>query len=179
MLHAFAKAAPAMTGLIAALSLAACGQSASAPGPDVASLTAQLDAAKVQIAAFEADKTAATAPHANAGPGVYFVNLKDGDTVSSPLRVVFGLYGKGVAPALIDKENTGHHHLLVDAEIPAEEMEFAIPNDAQHIHFGLGQTETVIELAPGAHTLKLVFADLNHTPFNPSVESPTITVNVK
>lgn len=65
--------------------------------------------------------------------------------MTSPVRVVFGLYGrKGVAPALTDKENTGHHHLLVDTELTAEEMRFAIPNDAQRIHFGGGQTETML-----------------------------------
>jgi hypothetical protein len=172
------NAPPAL--LAAALGLAvliACSPQPAA-GPD-AETTARIDSLQASLATLENDKLAAAKPHADAGPAVYFVNLKDGDTVTSPVRVVFGLYGMGIAPALIEKENTGHHHLLVDTEIPAEEMEFAIPNDPQHIHFGGGQTETVVELTPGQHTLKLVFADLNHTPLNPSIESPTITINVQ
>ncbi len=172
------NAPPAM--LAAAIGLAAL--IACSPQPSAGSgaeTNARIESLQTRVAALEIEQLAATKPHETTGPMVYFVNLKDGATVTSPVRVVFGLSGMGVAPALIEKENTGHHHLLVDAEIPAEEMEFAIPNDAQHIHFGGGQTETVVELSPGQHTLKLVFADLNHTPFNPSIESETITINVQ
>ncbi|MBI1360761.1 MAG: DUF4399 domain-containing protein [Alphaproteobacteria bacterium] len=120
-----------------------------------------------------------TAPHADAGPAVYFVNLKDGDTVSSPFRVVFGVYGKGVAPAGTEKENTGHHHLLIDTELTDEEMKFAIPNDETHKHFGGGQTETVLTLPPGQHTLQLDFGDKDHNQFSPPVMSKKITVTVQ
>lgn len=139
----------------------------------------ELQAVKAELEAVRAAASADTVPHPDAGPGVYFVNLRDGDTVTSPLRVVFGLYGKGVAPALVEKDNTGHHHLLIDEELTPEEQEFAIPNDAQHLHFGGGQTETVIELPPGEHTLQLVFADRNHEPFNPPVMSERIKITVK
>lgn len=149
-----------------------------APAADPAQ-AAELEAVKARLAELEADRAAATAPPADAAPAVYFVNLKDGDEVASPFRVVFGVHGKGVAPALVDKENTGHHHLLIDTELSAEEREYAIPNDAQHLHFGGGQTETVLELPPGQHTLQLVFGDLNHELHEPAIMSQTITVTVK
>lgn len=119
------------------------------------------------------------APHEAAGPGVYIVNLKDGDVVSSPFRIVFGLYGMGVAPAGIEKENTGHHHLIIDETLEGEELDFAVPADEQHIHFGAGQTETVLTLPPGRHTLQLVLGDMNHVPLKPSIQSEPITVTVK
>jgi hypothetical protein len=74
---------------------------------------------------------------------------------------------------------TGHHHLLIDTELSEEEKQFAIPNDAQHMHFGGGQTEVVLQLPPGPHTLQLVMGDMGHVPLNPPVVSQKITVNVK
>ena len=114
-----------------------------------------------------------------AGASVYIVNLKDGDTVKSPVKVVFGLKGMGVAPAGSDIENTGHHHLIVDGTIEGEALEESIPADGQHIHFGKGQTETEIELSPGKHTLQLVLGDMNHVPHDPPVMSTPITVTVE
>lgn len=119
------------------------------------------------------------APHADAGPAAYIVNLKNGDVVSSPFRVVFGLYGMGVAPAGVDKPNTGHHHLLVDAVLEGDDLNHAIPSDEHHIHFGGGQTETVLDLPPGEHTLQLILGDMNHMPFKPSVQSKRITITVR
>jgi hypothetical protein len=118
-------------------------------------------------------------PHAAGEKGVYFVNLRDGQEVTSPFRVVFGLYGLGVAPAGVDKPDTGHHHLLVDAEIAPDKMGEMVPKDEKHIHFGGGQTETVLTLPPGPHTLVLVVADKDHVPLKPAVMSPKITVTVK
>ena len=138
---------------LAALSLAACG-----PG---------------------ADHSASTTPHADEGPAVYFVNLKDGDVVSSPFRVVFGLHGLGVAPAGADLPNTGHHHLLINTQLTEEEMQFAIPNDDMHLHFGGGQTETVIDLPPGEHTLQLALGDKGHELHAPPIMSETIRVTVR
>lgn len=117
-----------------------------------------------------------------AGAEVYFVNLKDNDTVSSPLTVVFGLKGMGVAPAGVDLAkfpNVGHHHLFVDAPLTKEIEKDGIPADKNHIHFGKGQTEAEIKLEPGKHVLQLVFADPSHVPHNPVVVSKPITVNVK
>ena len=112
------------------------------------------------------------------GPVVYIANLHDGQVVSSPVRVMFGLSGMGVAPAGVDKENTGHHHLLIDTtEAPVGAPLPAIPGEV--VHFGGGQTEAVIELPPGEHTLMLVLADLNHVPFDPSIQSEPITITVQ
>jgi hypothetical protein len=117
---------------------------------------------------------------APAGAHSYFANLKNGDTVTSPFTVVFGLSpDMGVAPAGVEKPNVGHHHLLVDTTLTAEEMTQPIPVDAQHIHFGKGQTETTLTLPPGKHTLQLVLGNWTHIPFAPGVQSEVITVNVK
>lgn len=118
------------------------------------------------------------ATKAPADARVYIVSPGDGATVPQSFTVRFGLKGMGVAPAGVDKANTGHHHLLVDAKAlpPAGQP---IPNDAQHRHFGGGQTETVLKLAPGTHTLQLELADANHVPFDPPLVSRKITVHVK
>jgi hypothetical protein len=108
---------------------------------------------------------------------VYFVNLKSGDTVSSPVKVVMGLSGMGIAPAGIEFPQTGHHHLIIDAPTPPAAA--VIAADANHVHFGKGQTETSIELAPGKHTLQLVLGDRNHVPHKPAVVSDVITITVR
>jgi hypothetical protein len=108
---------------------------------------------------------------------VYIVSPGHGETVTSPLKVVFGLSGMGVAPAGIDKAKTGHHHLLIDTAVP--DLDKPIPADDNHRHFGGGQTEVVIELAPGKHTLQLLLADFTHTPHRPPVMSEQITIMVK
>ena len=118
------------------------------------------------------------------GASVYFVNIHDGDTVSSPVKVIFGLSGMGVAPAGTEKDNTGHHHILIDraplGQGPdgKEELEYGLPADDHHKHFGGGQTEVSLELAPGSHTLQLVLGDMNHVPHNPPVASDQITITV-
>ena len=130
---------------------------------------------------------AAFAQGAPSKPGatVYFANLADGATVSGPVKVLFGLSGMGIAPAGVEMEGTGHHHLLVDrppmgeGEDGAEELLYAVPTDDNHRHFGGGQTETTVELAPGKHTLQLVLGDHNHVPHTPPVMSEVITVTVK
>jgi hypothetical protein len=114
-----------------------------------------------------------------AGATVYFINIKDGDTVTSPFKVQFGLTGMGVAPAGVEKPNTGHHHLLIDTTLSADELKAPIPSDAKHVHFGGGQTETMVTLPPGQHTLQLVLGDWSHVPHVPPVMSPVITVTVK
>ena len=111
------------------------------------------------------------------GASVYIVSPSDGATVSSPVTVVFGLKGMGVAPAGIEKEKTGHHHLIINADLP--NMDEPIPADDNYRHFGGGQTEASIELAPGTHTLQLLLGDHNHIPHNPPVSSETITITVE
>jgi hypothetical protein len=110
------------------------------------------------------------------GSAVYFIGLKDGDTLPTKATIHFGLRGMGVAPAGSDRANSGHHHIIVDAPTPSLTSE--IPNDFQHLHFGAGQTETDLTLTPGEHTLQLVFADKNHVPHSPPVMSDRIKVKV-
>jgi hypothetical protein len=114
-----------------------------------------------------------------AGASVYIINPKDGDTLTSPFKVQFGLTGMGVAPAGVEKPNTGHHHLIIDTKLTDEEMKAPIPGDAKHVHFGAGQTETMVTLPPGTHTLQLVLGDWSHIPHAPAVMSAPITVTVK
>ena len=114
---------------------------------------------------------------APAGAKVYFLSPQDGSEVTSPVTVRFGLTGMGVAPAGTDKENTGHHHLIVDAELP--DMNAPIPSNDNYRHFGGGQTEVSLELPPGQHTLQLLVGDLLHIPHNPPVMSEKITITVK
>jgi hypothetical protein len=113
------------------------------------------------------------------GGAVYFINLKDGDTVTSPFKVQFGLTGMGVAPVGVEKENTGHHHLIIDATLSPDELKAPIAADAKHVHYGAGQTEAMVTLPPGRHTLQLVLGNWSHIPHNPPVMSPVITVTVK
>lgn len=113
------------------------------------------------------------------GAKVYFVNIKDGDKVKSPFKVVFGLSGMGVAPAGVDQKNTGHHHLIIDEVVDGEELEENIPKDEQHRHFGGGQTEAMIELPAGRHTLQLVLGDKDHIPHVAPVKSDVITITVE
>ncbi|WP_339670351.1 DUF4399 domain-containing protein [Dasania marina] len=111
-----------------------------------------------------------------AGAMAYIISPADGAVVSSPLTVTFGLKGMGVAPAGTDRANTGHHHLLVDAKgLPAVGQ----PMGADVIHFGGGQTETSLELAPGKHTLQLIMGDMGHVPHHPVVVSKVVTITVK
>jgi uncharacterized protein DUF4399 len=109
---------------------------------------------------------------------VYIISPKDGDAVTNPFKVQFGLSGMGIAPAGVDKPSTGHHHLLIDVDEPLHLNE-PIPQDKTHLHFGAGQTEALIELPPGRHTLQLVLGDWSHLPFHPPLMSDVITVNVK
>jgi hypothetical protein len=108
---------------------------------------------------------------------VYIIWPADGQVVSGgKLWVRMGLSNAGVAPAGIAKPNTGHHHLLVDTDLPPLDQE--IPNDKRHLHFGLGQTEARLELPPGRHTLQMLFADDAHVPHNPPLYSEKITIIV-
>jgi len=109
---------------------------------------------------------------------VYFISPLADAVVSNPVVVRFGLSGIGVAPAGVVKENTGHHHLLIDVDsLPA--MDMPLPNDEKHRHFGGGQTEVSVELKPGKHTLQLVLGDSNHIPHDPPILSEKITIEVK
>ena len=112
------------------------------------------------------------------GAKAYIIWPKDGASVKSPITIRFGLKGMGVAPAGIDLPDTGHHHLLIDMdELP--DLDLPLPASENLVHFGKGQTETSIELAPGEHTLQLVLGDKIHLPHSPAVISKKITFTVK
>ena len=108
---------------------------------------------------------------------VYFINLKDGDTVVNPVFIQFGLSGKGVAPAGVAMENTGHHHLLIN--INNLDLSKPIPSSKNHLHFGGGQTETTINLPLGEQELQLVFGDMYHIPHSNPLISEKITIVVQ
>ena len=109
---------------------------------------------------------------------LYFISPADGDVVSAEFVVQFGLNGMGVAPAGTDAPNTGHHHILIDVdEMP--EMNVPLPKSDQVRHFGGGQTEAVLQLSPGKHTLQLVLGNYSHIPHMPPIMSEKITITVK
>lgn len=103
----------------------------------------------------------------------------DGQVISAgkPFRVWFGLRNMGVAPKGVEFPNTGHHHLLIDTDLPPADQE--IPSDRNHLHFGAGETETMLELPPGKHTLQLLMGDYRHIPTKPMIYSKKITITVK
>ncbi|MFO1073304.1 MAG: DUF4399 domain-containing protein [Geminicoccaceae bacterium] len=108
---------------------------------------------------------------------LYIIWPKDHQTIpGGKFWLRMGLRGAGIAPAGVHKEGTGHHHLLIDTDLPP--LDEPIPNNANHLHFGAGQTEVRIELPPGTHTLQLILGDADHVPFNPPIVSEKITVTV-
>lgn len=116
---------------------------------------------------------------APAGAKACFVNLENGTKVKSPFKVIFGLSGMGIAPAGVEKEDTGHHHLLINKSLEGPALQVNIPADDKHVHFGKGQTEAMVQLPPGRHVLQLVLGDHNHIPHIPPIVSEKITVIVE
>jgi Domain of unknown function (DUF4399) len=121
-----------------------------------------------------ADERTPSAP----GAEVYFIGLKDGAKLTNPVTLRFGLKGMGIAPAGIKFDNTGHHHLYIDTDLPTDMSQPMPAIENKVLHFGKGQTEATLTLAPGKHTLQLVFADAMHTAHNPPVVSEKIAVVV-
>jgi hypothetical protein len=151
---------------------------------------ALLVAAALSLAPVFAARAADEHEHASASAGalivrtprppdakLYIISPKNGETVSSPVQVRFGLTGMGVAPAGVASEKTGHHHLIIDAPLPP--LDVPLPNDEKHVHFGGGQTEVAIELAPGKHTLQMVLGDKDHVPHVPPLISEQIEITVE
>ena len=108
---------------------------------------------------------------------VYFIAPADGETVTNPILVEFGLRNMNVAPVWINEKNTGHHHLIIDADLP--NLNLPIPMEERYIHFRQGETETEVSLSPGQHTLQLLMADSSHLPHDPPVFSEQITITVE
>jgi hypothetical protein len=136
------------------------------------------DHSHMTAAAPAARATADGRTSAPADAYVYIGWPNDGETLHTRhVKVWFGTRNFGVAPAGVDKPNTGHHHLLIDVPLPPLDQE--IPNDKNHLHFGAGQTETTIDLPPGTHTLQLLMGDANHIPHDPPLMSKKITIHVQ
>lgn len=114
-----------------------------------------------------------------AGAEVYFIAPQNGAKVHSPVTIKFGLKGMGIAPAGIKFDNTGHHHLLIDTDFSELNLDAPMGATDKIVHFGKGQTETTLTLAPGKHTLQLVFADYLHQSFDPPLHSTKITITVE
>ena len=108
---------------------------------------------------------------------VYIIEPLDNAVLKSPVIIKFGLSGMGVAPAGVDRKNTGHHHLLLDLKA-LPDVTKSIPSDGNHIHFGGGQTETSIVLLPGTHTLQLIMGDKFHIPHKDPLISDKISITV-
>ena len=111
------------------------------------------------------------------GAEEYIIWPYDGATITGGFWIRMGLRNMGVCPKGIDKPQAGHHHVLVDTDLPP--MDQPIPSDRNHLHFGAGETEARLELPPGKHTLQLLLGDHNHVPHNPPVYSNKITVTVR
>ena len=138
---------------------------------------AALCLAALAIAGTSAAETGLPRSESPAGAAVYFITPTDGQTLHSPVTVRFGLRGMGVAPAGVAKAKTGHHHLIVDADLPP--LDLPIPSSEHYRHFGGGQTQVELDLAPGTHTLQLLLGDEHHVPHDPPVVSDRITITVE
>lgn len=159
------------TALAALPMLVACGsRTSNAPAEP---------AAEAPTGAESAVEEAAVLPRSPSveGARVFFISPADGDTVSNPVTIVFGIEGMDIAPAGDATAHTGHHHLLIDTGLP--NLGMPIPADDNHVHFGKGQTETEIMLSPGEHTLQMLLGDHLHIPHDPPLTSDPITLYVE
>ena len=158
---------------VSLLTLAACSGGDSEPPADEAAAPELATEAEAPVA----EPAAMPRTQSAEGARVFFITPEDGATVTSPVMVEFGLERMDVVPAGVDEPYSGHHHLLVNTELPP--LDQPIPADAQHIHFGDGSTSTELELEPGEHTLLLLLGDHLHVPHDPPITSPTITITVE
>ena len=116
--------------------------------------------------------------HSDINKRIFFINLSDGESVTSPVTVQFGINGMNIVPAGINKPMSGHHHLLINLEnLP--DMTKPIPADKNHLHFGKGQTETIIELPKGKHSLQLLLGNYIHVPHKVPFLSEKIEIIVE
>jgi hypothetical protein len=167
---------PRLLLLVTIIGLAACGQDAAEPAAETAPDAVEAAASDVRDVAEAAAPALPRTPSPD-GARVYFITPADGATVASPVAVEFGIEGMTVAPAGVEEAASGHHHLVVDAELPDPGL--PIPKSANYIHFGDGSTSTSLELAPGEHTLQLILGDHLHIPHDPPVHSGLIRITVE
>ncbi|WP_342071014.1 DUF4399 domain-containing protein [Yoonia algicola] len=113
------------------------------------------------------------------GAQAYIVSPADGAVVTNPVTIVFGLEGMGVAPANVEVDNTGHHHLLINTDPATLDMDSGLPATDQIVHFGGGQTQVTKELPAGTHNLQLLLGNWSHVPHDPPVMSEVITITVE
>jgi len=111
------------------------------------------------------------------GARVFFITPADGATVTNPISIEFGVEGMEVVKAGNDQPHSGHHHLLIDTDLP--DLALPIPADEHHVHFGDGRTATEISLPPGEHTLQMLLGDHLHIPHDPPLKSEVIRVTVE
>jgi hypothetical protein len=145
-----------------------------------AAVVAALALAASPAVAQQTTQAATPAARTSAPPDahLYIGWPSDGQTLKAGrVKVWFGARNIGVAPAGVSTPKTGHHHLLINVPVPR--LDEPIPNDRNHLHFGAGQTETVLDLAPGTYTLQLLMGDADHVPHNPPVVSKRITIHVR
>jgi len=160
--------------LTASLILSACG----APAEDPSTETAAAGSADEAPQATGKQDGSISLPRSESPEGarVFFITPADGATVESPVLIEFGIEGMTVVPAGTAHEHGGHHHLIINAELPRADM--PIPANDNYVHFGDGSTSTSIELPPGEHSLQLLLGDHLHIPHNPPVSSEKITITV-
>jgi hypothetical protein len=150
----------------------ACSQQDAADAEPAASETKA--AAEIVEAAVPAAMPRTASPD---GAKIFFISPADGDTVTSPVSIEFGIEGMSVVKAGDSQPDSGHHHLLVDTDLP--DLGLPIPADEHHIHFGDGSTSTEIALEPGTHTLRMLLGDHLHIPHESPIMSDPITITVK
>ncbi len=148
------------------LLLLACNQEGAETGP----ATEEFQAQAVAPTAMSRTPSASDAR-------VFFITPSDGDTVASPVQLEFGVDGIGLAPSGDDSPNSGHHHIIIDHDLP--DLSLPVPADAQHVHYGDARSSTELDLAPGQHTLQLLFADHLHIPHDPPLISERISITVE
>jgi len=165
------RAISLIAGLSAALLVSACGQQQSEP-------VAVAEPAAEAMPTAAAETPAALPRSAPAeGARVFFITPADGDTVSNPVMIEFGTEGMSVVAAGVKEPHSGHHHVLIDTDLP--DLSLPIPADENHVHFGDGRASTELTLQPGQHTLQMLLGDHMHIPHDPALMSDTITITVE
>ncbi len=164
-----------LLAILAMLSVSACGQdTADDSATDALAETADKAVAEVEALVENAALLKTTSPD---GAKVFFISPTDGDTLTNPVTIEFGIEGMDIVRAGEDAPNSGHHHLIIDAALP--DLGQPIPANEHYVHFGDASTSTELTLEPGTHTLQLLLGNYLHIPHDPPVMSATITVQVE